>query len=365
MIVDGHAHAFPYVGGAGMFKSVEEHLRYLQVNMSLHPQGGRRFRDNVLVKEPTLWDGKTPGLKGLLPVNFRVGRFGRFEWEKDGEAYYIQFFPPTLDDMVAAPERMLAQMQYVGVDKALLQFAKIYGITNEYMSGVVRTYPGKFRCCTAVDENNADKPEQIEALRHAVKDLGITALYYAAPSTGENRLDDEKYVPFWEEVDRLGIPVVWDIRSAAKRWDHGFYMDQAVRLHRHLKRFPQIRNVLSHGMPANAFEAGGRMPDALWAMLKEPNIVVELLFPLLYGGQWDYPYAEAQPIIRQLYETLGPSKLLWGADMPNVERSCTYRQSLDYLRKYCTFIRESDLERILGQNALEIYFAIAPAGMGK
>ena len=60
---------------------------------------------------------------------------------------------------------------------------------------------------------------------------------------------------------------------------------------------------------------------------------------------------------------LGPSKLLWGADMPNVERSCTYRQSLDYLRRYCTFICEADMERILGQNALEIYFAIAPTGV--
>ena len=69
MIIDAHAHAFPYVGGKGMYQSAEEHLRYIQLNMTLHPQGGRRFRDNVAVKEPpTLWDGKTPGLGGLLEV---------------------------------------------------------------------------------------------------------------------------------------------------------------------------------------------------------------------------------------------------------------------------------------------------------
>ena len=29
---------------------------------------------------------------------------------------------------------------------------------------------------------------------------------------------------------------------------------------------------------------------------------------------------------------MGGQRLLWGSDMPNVERNATYRQSLDYLR---------------------------------
>ena len=61
MIIDVHAHAFPYVGGKGIYGSIEEHLRHLQLNMTLHPQGARRLRDNVLVMEPTLWDGETSG----------------------------------------------------------------------------------------------------------------------------------------------------------------------------------------------------------------------------------------------------------------------------------------------------------------
>jgi predicted TIM-barrel fold metal-dependent hydrolase len=343
-----------------MYRSIGEHLRYLQLNMTLHPQGARRFRDNALVTEPTLWDGKTLSLEGLLEVGFRVGRFGRFEWEKDGEGYYIQFFPPTLDDMVASPERMLAQMQYVGVDRAVLQFAKPYGITYEYMSEVVHKWPNKFRCCTAVNEREADKKEQIDALRRSVRDFGMTGLYFSTPSD-DRYLDDESYIPFWEEVEALGIPVIWDIRSAAKRWDHGFYMGQVARLHRHLRRFPKIQNILSHGMPANAFDETGNMPDDLWSMLREPNITVELLIPLLYGGKWEYPYVEAQPMIRQLYEKLGPTKLIWGADMPNVERSCTYGQSLDYLRKHCTFISQPDMDMVLGSNADQLFFSITPA----
>jgi len=364
MIIDGHAHAFPYVGGKGMYKSVEEHLRHLQLNMTLHPQGGRRFRDNVVVKEPpTLWDGKTPGLGGLLEVGFQVGGFGRFEWEKDDERYYIQFFPPTLDDMIATPERMLAQMQYAGVDKALLQFSKTYAITYEYMFQVMQKYSDRFRCCSAVIEGQAYRAEQIDALRRSVKEMGMTALYFKAPPS-EPYLDDEAYAPFWEEVGCLGIPVAWDIRNAARRWDHAVYMDQVARLHRFMRRYPRIVNVLTHGMPANAFDSAGNMPDDLWAILREPNLFVELLVPLLYGGKWGYPYVEAQPMIRQLYERLGPTKLLWGADMPNVERSCTYTQSLNYLRTHCTFISAGDMDTILA-NAGAIYFTIEPQGIAK
>jgi predicted TIM-barrel fold metal-dependent hydrolase len=103
------------------------------------------------------------------------------------------------------------------------------------------------------------------------------------------------------------------------------------------------------------------MPNDLWSMFKEPNIIVELLIPLLYGAKWEYPYVEAQPMIRQLYERLGPTKLIWGSDMPNVERSCTYLQSVDYLRKHCTFISQADMDMILGTNANELFFSITPS----
>lgn len=361
MIVDCHAHAYPYVGTVGSYKSEEEHLRHLQLSMAGHRQGARRFRDNAPVAEPTLWDGKTPGLEGLLEVNFRIGRFGRFEWEKDGEAYYLQFFPPSVENMTASPERMLAQMQFLGVDKAVLQFNKICGVTNEYLAEIVQRWPDRFRAITVVEENNADREEEILALCHAVRDQGLTGLYFRNPS--KNDLDDEKYIPFWEQVEALGIPVVLQIVSTmAKPLDHGSYMAEVVRVHRHLRRFPRIQVVFSQGMSALSLDAAGAIPEELWAMLKEPNVTAELLFPLMYGARWEYPYAEARPIIRQLYEKLGPTKLMWGSDMPNVERYCTYRQSLDYLRKHCDFISPADMDQIIGGNAHRLFFSLSPAG---
>jgi len=365
MIVDGHAHAFPFLGDASGFPSAEHHTRLLQRHFTTHPQGARRVSDNQIVTEPTLWDGTTPGYEGLLDVGFNVGRFGRFEWEKDGVAYYIQWLPPHLEGNAASPERMLAQMQYLGVDRALLQRGYLYGIIDEWIGEIVRRYPDKLRGCLCVDESQLEQPSEIHHLQRCVRELGLTALYMDNDRfwSGAQGADfgAAPYVPFWEAVQELGIPVLWDIRFVQRR-TQADYLGEITRLHRLARQFPRIRNVLTHGLPAHSLSAG-RIPDEITALLREPNVTLELLFPLLYGASWEYPYLEAQPIIRELYQTLGASKLLWGSDMPNVERSCTYRQTLTYLTRHCGFITAPDLDRIVGENANELYFSLTPSGI--
>ena len=68
----------------------------------------------------------------------------------------------------------------------------------------------------------------------------------------------------------------------------------------------------------------------------------------------DYSLEEAKKLIKQQYEELGAHKLCWGSDMPNVERNCTYRQCLTHLTKHCDFIKQADMELILGGNIARI-----------
>ena len=41
--------------------------------------------------------------------------------------------------------------------------------------------------------------------------------------------------------------------------------------------------------------------------------------------------------------------------MPNVERHCTYKQSLDYLRLHCDFIPAEDRAKICGGNVARLF----------
>src|SRR5262249_14323429 len=156
--------------------------------------------------------------------------------------------------------------------------------------------------------------------------LGLTALYFECNGFGksnyENHADDAKYGPFWEEVQSLGIPVLWDIRIAPRRTSHTAYMEEAMRVQNLIKRFPRIRHVITHGFPGSGFSSPGVIPDELWLLLRHPMVTTEFLFPILYGSGWEYPYVEAQPVIREALKRCGPTKFMWGADMPNIERSC-------------------------------------------
>ena len=62
-----------------------------------------------------------------------------------------------------------------------------------------------------------------------------------------------------------------------------------------------------------------------------------------------------QKTIEDAYRRLGAEKLVWGADMPALERACTYRQSIDYVRVHCPFMTAREKDRVLGGNAAEMF----------
>jgi predicted TIM-barrel fold metal-dependent hydrolase len=124
-----------------------------------------------------------------------------------------------------------------------------------------------------------------------------------------------------------------------------------------LDRYPDVRTVLVHGLPdAACMDPNGRLhvPDALQDAIRHHPVHAEVLFPIKWGGRWDYPYRKALDLLRQYLDLFGPERLVWGSDMPNVERYCTYRQSLTYVQNYADFLSDVARERILGGNALDL-----------
>ena len=97
MIIDCHAHVFPFLGSACGWKSSEEHLDYLQKYMysSANPE---------FATKPEFWNSR-------IDINFRVGKFGRMEWTEDGVDYYRQFMPPGMQEQTASPESTLVQLE--------------------------------------------------------------------------------------------------------------------------------------------------------------------------------------------------------------------------------------------------------------
>ena len=137
MIVDSHAHIFPFLGGpSGRYSAKDQLLRMQWVLAKHKTMPARRQSDNAPTERQTLWDPGDLTLGGFRDVAFRVGSMGRFEWRSDGVDYYMQFMPPSLQGNEAPLDLLLVAMQLAGIDRAVLQYG--YGDLNEYFAEAIR-----------------------------------------------------------------------------------------------------------------------------------------------------------------------------------------------------------------------------------
>ena len=360
MIIDTHTHIFPPMAGPSGHKSTAEHMRYVQQNLTAHHQPVRRVDDNTVRKDRGLFNGDDYTLEGLTDVNFRGGGHGTFRWTINGVDYYCQYLPPSSTDLEATADGLIAQMDYVGIDKALVQAGHLYGRLNQHLSEAVARYPERLWAPALVDEWLIDQPSQIEVLDHALNELNLKGLWYQAGNAqvlGRSELsDDPAFYAFWDHVADLGIPVMWNMYTFGPRDPNKFLGDIQV-FNRWRKRYPNVPVHFPHGLHTSHFMETGvpAVPDDVWTALEETKALVEILIPIFQGANFDYPYVEFQPVVRQYYERLGPDHISWGSDMPNVERHCTYKQSIDYLRSYCDFIPAADMDKILGGSAARLF----------
>jgi predicted TIM-barrel fold metal-dependent hydrolase len=364
-VVDCHGHIFPPLAGACGFGSVEAHLVHLQRAMHVHGnQPYRRRRDHAITTERPLWHADDPSEGGrATDVVFRVGRFGRFEWERDGEGYYVQFLPPHMENLSSPPEGMVVQMDYAGVGTMVLQNDHIYGNLAEYFAEAARRWPGRFVGLAQIDEPFGYRDEELRSLENQVHGLGMRGLYFTMTGFFRNGYrtlpDDPTFDALWRTVARLDLPVFW---VHAAKSPAGDYLDEMRRLRRIVDRHPAIRHVLVHGVPTGLYANDQDRivwPDEIVELLDRHPVWTEVLYPIAWGGRMPYPYVRAQLHFRQTYDRFGARKLAWGSDMPNVGRYCTYRQSMGYVWDHADYLSPEDRRRIFRENALDL---LAPSG---
>jgi predicted TIM-barrel fold metal-dependent hydrolase len=359
-VVDCHAHIFPPAGGASGFSSVELHRLHQQRAMHMHGnQPYRRLRDNAIVTERVLWDASDPSPAGAKDVSFSAGKFGRFQWEKDSESYYVQFLPPWMEDLSMSADRLITMMDHAGIATAVLQNDHIYGNLGEYFSEAMIRYPHRFIGLAQVEEAFAYHDTEIARLHDQIARLKMRGLYFT--TTGLFRSgykpmhSDKAYDPFWAEVEKLNIPVSW-VQSAKS--PVGTYEDELRHLEIVIGKFPKIRHVLVHGIPTSLYadETGKlALPPIIKMLMTEAPAMSELLYPIAVGGKMEYPFSKSHTHIQQLIDTFGADRFMWGSDEPNVERYCTYAQSLSYFTSHFSHISAADLRGILRDNTLSVY----------
>ena len=357
-VFDSHAHCFPPL--AEDRGHTAERLGEHQYHVRFHKQGIRRADDDSPVAEPLL-SGKADGVSFLPDVDFRIGRFGRLEFTHDGEEYYIQWMPPTMWEMESPPEYIVAQMDYAGVDRAIIQHDRIYGHLDDYLAECARKYPDRFVPLAQVDEWKGGEPEQLDRLARQVE-LGHRGLYF---STGgffhrdfDIGLNDPSLEPLWQLVADLGIPVHWYLATLRTNALEAYNAEMSE-LVKWAKGHPGIPCVLTHGLSNISLDEG---PDRFaiapenFELLKLPGWHIELMLHLMNGDAEFPPHSPPlSGVVRTLVEEVGADRLVWGSDMPCCERTVTYKQSLLLFQTRCDFLSEDERAAILGGNLERLY----------
>ncbi|MBI3455061.1 MAG: amidohydrolase family protein [Candidatus Rokubacteria bacterium] len=362
MIIDGHAYCFPPLGEANGFATAREHLRYLQREMADHHQPVWRLSDRAPGDNTRLADPADRSLGGLREVGFRAGGFGRFVWTVDGQPYAKQYLPPYCADLSHSPEQLVAQMDYAGIDRAVLHANPIMGLLNDYLAACVRRFPDRLLALASIREWEIEKdPEGAAAEVARAYALGLQGYQFILNSRHRHGVTDPwdgpRVRPFWDRVVALGKPVFFTL-SAWPRPTVEDYLGQLRIWRGWLERYPQAAAVHTHGFPWRLFrhENRLRLPEAVFEPFQHASARLQLLFPIALGNVWDFPYRELHPTIAQLVDTLGSDRLMYGTDMPNVERFCTYRQTLDAFRVHCRgLLRDEDIANIVGGTAARLF----------
>jgi predicted TIM-barrel fold metal-dependent hydrolase len=126
-----------------------------------------------------------------------------------------------------------------------------------------------------------------------------------------------------------------------------------------LERHTSLRVVIAHlGHPPPGQSADGASLQAWLDQLqlaRTHNVWFDLAALPIYWPAEDYPYATARDCLRQAVEIVGPERLLWGTDVPGLLSYATYEQLLGFLTRHCDFLSPTDLDKVLGANAWEVY----------
>ena len=92
--------------------------------------------------------------------------------------------------------------------------------------------------------------------------------------------------------------------------------------------------------------------------MKNHDIYLELLPKILY-------YGKDNEIIRRVFDTFGPRKLVWGSEFVTYNvtgppfAAERYREHLRYLERRCDYLSQDDLDLILGGNLDAVFSAYA------
>ena len=286
-----------------------------------------------------LWKSQK-GLVGGRPV-YGIGN-GKVDF--GGEVR--QMMPPYMNDNQNTVERLIANMDYAGVNGAVITQEYIDGNQDKYLLSAKKKFPDRIKI-TALYEDYLEGP--FESLRDR-KDSGSLRLSKGPLSKDfdgikicAGRLADpdlKKFLPLFKQVEQAGKFISIDMADGAAQTDDLAYV---------ISECPTLRIAIGHF---------GMVTTDGWQkqieLARSPNVYIESGGLTWLFHKEFYPYPSAIDAILEARDICGMEKLMWGSDYPRTMTDITYIMAVRFIEETLK-LTDEEKKMFLGENAMKFY----------
>ena len=265
-------------------------------------------------------------------------------WTQDFDRYPIapEYTPADMKPPTFTPEELFSHCKPSGVDRIVLIQMSYYGFDNSYMLDTMAKWPEAFGGVAIIDHTQAGVADEMAAVR----EQGVRGFRVqpdaADPATW---LEDDAYQRMMGVAGELGMAICALIDP-----------EYLAAVGRAAQAFPATNFVVDHLSRTGALGPIEQAHvDAMCALAPNPNCSVKV--SAFYAlGEKTPPHHGLIPMIRQVYEALGPDRLMWASDCPFQVDNETYEDSISLVRDGLDFLSDCDKEAMLTRTAERVYF---------
>jgi predicted TIM-barrel fold metal-dependent hydrolase len=235
-------------------------------------------------------------------------------------------------------EELLAEMDPVGVDRAVIVPPAWAGESNATALEAAGKYPERFAVMGRIDALAPDALNQMERWKDQPGMLGIR-MSFALPHFAA-WLEDGTLDWFWAAAERFSLPLMVLVGG------------KLGKVHAIAQRHPDLTLIVDHMGRISELRGPAAFADLddLLALARYPGVLVKTSAAPCYSDQ-AYPFADLHPFLHRMYDSFGPRRLLWGSDLTRLPGP--YAECLDHFRQGLDFLSAEDKEWILGKTAAE------------
>ncbi len=216
-----------------------------------------------------------------------------------------QMMPPYMLSGENSPEMLIANMNYAGVNAAVIVGEVMDGNQDEYFKAAKAKYPDRLKICAFYDEGEEYTLDGFDGIK-------ICACKLKTP----------------------GLLKLYDIFEKARNADKFVCIEledgsaQTGELKEITEQLPDLKIAIGHF---------GMVTRDGWKeqikLARNENVFVESGgITWLFNSEF-YPYPSAVRAINEAAEICGFDKLMWGSDYPRTMVEITYKMSFDFILK--------------------------------